>query len=165
MIGWRFYESNPLREALEQLAGEHRRRAGRGEPMPINVYEEPGAVIVEAALPGVTADTVDLSCSESLLTIRARADVPERDYVHQEMATVEYLRQVMLPGDCRFEDAEAAFENGVLTVHVPKAKPKAPDKIRIQVTKRQGSETIDAQPGTGYSEVKRPSRRRPVGGQ
>lgn len=159
MIGWRFYDSNPLREMLEQMAADQRRRSGRGEPMPINVYEEGAAVVVEAALPGVGPDRVDLSCSEGLLTIRARAEVPEREYVHQELTTVDYLRQVMLPPDCRFEAAEAQFDAGILTIRVPKARPKAPEKIRIQVTKRDSGTTIEAQPGS-YSEVKRTPRRR-----
>ena len=160
MIGWRFYEPNPLREMLEQMASEHRPRPGRGQPMPINVYEENGAVVVEAALPGVGPDRVDLSCSEGMLTIRARADVPEREYLHQELGTVDYLRQVMLPGDCRFDEAEAAFDSGILTVRVPKARPKVPEKIRIQVTRRDAGTTIEAQPGSGYSEVKPEPRRR-----
>jgi HSP20 family protein len=160
MIGWRFYDSNPLRDALEQMAAEHRRRPGRGEPMPINVYEDSGAVVVEAALPAVTAERVDLSCSEGLLTIRARADIPEREYIHQEMGTVDYLRQVVLPGDCRFDEAEASFDSGILTIRVPKVKLKTPEKIRIQVTKRDSGQTLEAHPGSGYSEVKTPIRKR-----
>jgi len=164
MIGWRFYESNPLRDALEQMAAERRRRSGRGEPMPINVYEESGAVVVEAALPAVTAERVDLSCSEGLLTIRARAEIPERDYVHQELGTVDYLRQVVLPGDCRFDEADASFDSGILTIRIPKVKPKAPETIRIQVTRRDTGQTLEAHPGSGYSEVKSPGPQTPLEG-
>src|SRR5207237_7667229 len=118
-----------MRERLEQLAGAERRRSG-SEPMPINVYEEDGTVIVEAALPGVTPDDVDVSCSDNVLTIRARAQVADREYLHQEMRTSDYLRQIALADDCRFDQAEAAVEHGLLTVRVPKARPRAPEKIR-----------------------------------
>ena len=141
-----------MRERLEQLAGTERRRTG-SEPMPINVYEEDGVVIVEAALPGVTPDDVDVSCSDNVLTIRARAQVADREYLHQEIRTSDYLRQIALADDCRFDQAEAAVEHGLLTVRVPKARPRAPEKIRIQVNRKESSTTIDAEKGTGYSEA------------
>ena len=155
MVGWRFYDWGPsplMRERLEQLAGTERRRTG-SEPMPINVYEEDGVVIVEAALPGVTPDDVDVSCSDNVLTIRARAQVADREYLHQEMRTSDYLRQIALADDCRFDQAEAAVEHGLLTVRVPKARPRAPEKIRIQVNRKESGTTIDAEKGTGYSEA------------
>jgi HSP20 family protein len=141
-----------MREMLEQLAGTERRGAG-SEPMPINIYEEDGVVIVEAALPGVAPDDLDVSCSENVLTIRARAQVAEREFLHQEIRSSDYLRQIALPGDCRFEQAEAAVEHGLLTVRVPKIRPRAPDKIRIQVNRKGSGTTIDAEKGTGYSEA------------
>ncbi len=160
MIGWRFYDpgSSPLREVLEQVAAGQRRRAGGGEPMPINVFEEPGMVVVEAALPGVVPEAVEVSCSENVLIISARAEVLEREYLHQEMLPVQYLRHVALPGDCRFDAAEASVELGVLTVRVPKIRPQAPERIRIRVNRRGSAATaIDAD----YAEVKpkKPGRR------
>ena len=155
MVGWRFYDWGPtplMREMLDQLAGTERRRTG-SEPMPINVYEEGGTVIVEAALPGVAPDDVEVSCSDNVLTIRARAQVADREYLHQEMRTSDYLRQIALPGDCRFDQAEAAVEHGLLTVRVPKVRPRAPEKIRIQVNRKDSGTTIDAEKGTGYSEA------------
>jgi HSP20 family molecular chaperone IbpA len=62
--------------------------------------------------------------------------VPERDYLHQEIHPGQYQRQIALPGDCQFEQAQASVEDGVLTVRVPKARPRAPEKIRIQVNRR-----------------------------
>ncbi|MBO0683570.1 MAG: Hsp20/alpha crystallin family protein, partial [Candidatus Dormibacteraeota bacterium] len=132
-----------------------RRRTG-GEPMPINVYEEDGAVFVEAALPGVAPEQVEVSCSENVLTIRARPQVAEREYLHQELRSGEYLRQVALPGDCRVEEAEASVEHGLLRVRVPKVRPRAPEKVRIQVNRKgpgASGPTIDAEKGTGYSEA------------
>lgn len=128
--------------------------------MPINVHDNGREVVVEAALPGVSSDKVDIDCADGVLTIRARAEFAERDYMHQELQTTDYLRQLQLPADCRFEDARAEFESGVLTISVPKAQPKQPEKIRIQVTRKErGSETIEAKPGEGYSEVKRPRKK------
>ena len=141
-----------MREMLEQLAGAERGRPG-SEPMPINVYEEDGIFTVEAALPGVTPDDLEVSCSDNVLTIHARAQVADREYLHQEVRSSDYLRQITLPGGCRFDEAEAAIEHGLLTVRVPKARPRAPAKIRIQVNRKGQGTTIDAEKGSGYSEA------------
>ena len=156
MIGWRFNEPTPLRDLFDQMLSEHRRwqQSGRGTPMPINVHDDGNQLVVEAALLGVSPEQVDLDCAEGLLTIRGRAEVMEREYMHQEIHTTDYLRQLQLPADCRYDQATAEFENGLLTITIPKVQPKAPEKIRIQVTKRGSTETIEAKPGTGYSEVK-----------
>jgi HSP20 family protein len=119
---------------LEQMIAE--RRSGR-DWMPVNVFEDGEAVVVEAAIPRVRPEDVSLSCADNVLTIRGRADIPSRDYLHQEMQTAEYQRQIALPGDCRFEDAAASVEDGLLTVRVPKSRPRQPERIRIQVNRKE----------------------------
>lgn len=166
MVRWPFFEPSPLRDVMESLLQEERRRrAGRqGEPMPVNVHEEPGAIVVEAVMPGVDPDDVEIQCGEGLLTIRARSKVADRAYLHQEIHPIDWLRQLALPADCRFDAAEASAENGILTIRIPKVRPQAPEKIRIQVTRKGApAQTIEAKPGTGYSEVK-PKRPRPKSG-
>jgi HSP20 family protein len=137
VIGWRFSDPgpNPYRDMLEQMLAERRRGAG-GEWMPVNVFEEEGAVVVEAAIPRVRPEDVELNCTNNVLTIRGRTQAPDREYLHQEIHSAEYQRQIALPGDCRFEQAQASVEDGVLTVRVPKDRPRAPEKIRIQVNRK-----------------------------
>jgi HSP20 family protein len=125
-----------MRDMLEQMIAE-RRRGGGGDWMPVNVFEEADAVIVEASMPRVRPEDVTLDCTDNVLTIRGRAQIPNREYLHQEMQSAEYHRQIALPGECRFEDAAAAVEDGVLTVRVPKSRPRAPEKIRIQVNRKE----------------------------
>jgi len=139
MTGWRLYDPwpSPVREALEQLLNEPRPRTAGPQPMPMNVYEDGDALVVEASVPGVAPEDVELSCVDGVLTIRARSRAAEREYLHQEIRGVEYLRRISLPADCRFDQAEANAENGLVTIRVPKARPKVPEKIRIQITRKQ----------------------------
>ncbi len=125
-----------MREALEQLMNEPRARTAGPAPMPMNVYEDGDSLVVEASLPGVAPDDVELSCLDGVLTIRARSRVAEREYLHQEIRPVEYLRRISLPPDCRFDQAEANADHGMIVVRVPKTRPKAPEKIRIQITRK-----------------------------
>ncbi len=163
MIRWRLYDNNPMRDMLEQMlqaASQSPQRQGRGEPMPINVHQTDSEVFIEAALPGVLPDAIDINCHDGVLTLRAKAEVAEREYFHQEIRGIEYLRQVMLPVECRFEAAQASFEHGLLEIRIPKQQPKTPEKIHIQVNRTAGPTTIDAAKGVGYSEVRvsRPKR-------
>jgi HSP20 family protein len=139
MAGWRPFDPwpSPVREALEQLMNEPRQQSAGPTPMPMNVYEDGEALVVEASLPGVAPDDVELSCQDGVLTIRGMSRVAEREYLHQEMRGVEYLRRISLPADCRFDKAEASAEHGLVVVRVPKVRPKAPEKIRIQITRKQ----------------------------
>jgi HSP20 family protein len=159
MIRWRFNDNNPVREMLEQVlqAAVQQPAHGRGEPMPINVHQSETDLLIEAALPGVQPDDIDVSFHDGLLTLSARSEVAEHDYFHQEIRSVEYLRQVMLPVECRFEDAEATLENGMVKIRIPKQRPQAPEKIHIKVNRTAGPTTIDAAMGVGYREVKSPA--------
>ena len=160
-----------MRDLLEAFLQDDRRRvpsratAGQGsdQPMPVNVHQDSDAMIVAAMIPGAGPDDIDIQCADGVLTIRARTRVDDHDYVHQEIQPVDWFRQLALPADLKYEQAEADISNGILTIRIPKTRPRTPEKIRIQVS-RKGAEaaTIDAEPGEGYSEVK-PKRRQARG--
>jgi HSP20 family protein len=159
MLGWRYGEPSPLlRDMMELLQESRRYREGaRGEPMPINVHETDTEVVVEAVLPGVKPEDVEISAHDGVLTIRAVSVIEERDYSHQEVISRVYLRQLALPQDCRLDEARAESEHGVLTVRVPKRQPKAPERIRIEVNRAAAASPtpIEAAKGEGYSEVEK----------
>jgi HSP20 family protein len=90
-------------------------------------------------MPGVRPDDVELSCVDQVVTLRGRTHVAEREYLHQELRDTEYLRRMTLPADCRFDQAEANAEHGLVTIRIPKVRPRAPEKIRIQVTRKDPS--------------------------
>ena len=90
-------------------------------------------------MPGVKPEDVELSCVDNVLTIKGQAQVPEREYLHQEIRGHEYARRIPLPGDCRFDAAEASAEHGLVRIRIPKARPRAPEKIRIQITRKEPS--------------------------
>lgn len=171
MIGWRFYEPGPLREALEQLLEMQQsrgrwRETSRGEPMPINVYDDGAELVIEAMLPGVRPEDVDLGFAENLLTIDADLTVPDREYQHQEIRPTRFHRELVLPQDSRADQATASSEAGVLTIRIPKAQPRSPERIRIEVVRKAGSgEAIEARRGEDYREVEKPRRpRKPPAG-
>lgn len=163
MVGWRFGgDPGPLvRDMLDLLQESRRGRdTGRGEPMPVNVHEGENEVVVEALLPGVRPEDVEIQAADGVLTIRASSFVEERDYAHQEIFRRVYQRQLALPADCRMDEAKATSEHGVLTIRVPLSRPKPPERIRIQVNRAGRAEAIDAKKGQDYAEVPKPAPKR-----
>lgn len=92
---------------------------------PVNVYQKNSDVIVEAVLPGVRREDIDVSVSDRTLTIRAERketrEVRDEDYFRREVAVGRFFRQITLPVDVRADQAEATFENGILRLRLPQA--------------------------------------------
>jgi HSP20 family protein len=102
----------------------------------MDVTETDKEVRIKAELPGVTDNDVQVSLDENVLTIRAekrqeRRD--EREGVHfSERTFGTFQRSLRLPFQVNPDHVQARFENGVLTVTLPKAQPQERSR-RIQV--------------------------------
>jgi len=150
MMGWRLVDSGsgPLPQRWQQVASDEQPGSGHRRSLPVNVWEGGREVVIEASLPGVAPEDVELRGADGVLDIRAQALVAEREYLHQEMFPLEYRRQIALPAGCHLEAAEAVVEHGLLSIRVPKSRPPAP--IRIQIDHRAPAlTTIEAEPGSG----------------
>ena len=102
---------------------------------PVNVYQKNSDVIVEAELPGVRREDLDVSVSGRTLTIRAERketrEVKEEDYYRREVGVGRFWREITLPVEVRADQAEATFENGLLRLRLPQVQ--AVKKVPIQV--------------------------------
>jgi HSP20 family protein len=143
-----FGELLSLRQAMDRLFEDSYVRppgawgAGAGEPSPLalDVSTSNDALVIEAALPGVRPDDVDITVEDGTLTIRgqsrtARQDQePENGYLVQEIRRGEFSRSVSLPTGLEPDRAEATFEDGILTLRIPRAEQVKPRQIRINPT-------------------------------
>ncbi len=102
---------------------------------PVEVSETEDALDVKAALPGVGPDQVDISVQNDVLTIRAerkeQAEEQKRDYYRREIRYGAYHRSLALPVSVDADKAQAGFENGVLTLHLPKAEALRSKQIKV----------------------------------
>lgn len=109
-----------------------------GDFMPaVDVYQEKDDVIVEMEAPGISADKVEVSVENNVLTVsghrESKKEVERADYYRKEMSYGSFSRSVSLPTKVKGDEAEAKFENGVLTVTLPKADDVKPRKIAVKV--------------------------------
>jgi HSP20 family protein len=133
-----------LRDAMDQLFAEaftplHGRATagqGGGDSMPINVYEDGERYYLQALLPAVDPQGVEMTAANGVLSIHARQQPASQDGwrpVWQEFAPTEYRRQLRLPGDIDANKIEATYQNGVLMITAPKAEHTRPKQIKVQV--------------------------------
>jgi len=132
-----------LRDAMDRLLGESfiRPWLGRGtffggEAFALDMYETDDNVIVEAPLPGVKPEEIDIQVSGNVLTIKGERKEEKKEekasYVYQERSFGGFCRSVTLPTDVDVDKAEAAFEHGVLTLTLPKSEAVKPKTIKIK---------------------------------
>ncbi len=108
----------------------------------VDVYEEGDNRVVRATLPGVKPEDVDASITDNVLTIEAKSaledEVKEDEYLHREHRFGALRRVVTLPRGLKTDKAEATYENGVLTIRVPKAEEAKKKVLKIEVKALEG---------------------------
>ena len=86
----------------------------------VEEYEDKGAYVVRAELPGINPDKdTEVTVQDGVLTIRAERSEEHTDTRRSEFRYGSFLRTISLPSQAREEDVSATYTNGVLTVTVP----------------------------------------------
>lgn len=109
-------------------------RARRGPAYPaLNVYANEEEALVEAALPGVKAEALELKIEGGLLSLKGeREAAPDGKISRCEQFNGRFSRRVELPFDVEADEVEAVFENGVLTVRLPRVETDKSRAIEIK---------------------------------
>ena len=144
-----FGELISLRAAMDRLFEDSWVRPNNGaldeHPLALDVRTTNDAYEIEAALPGVKPEDVDISVLGETLTISARTGQEQsRDedgYSYREIRRGSFSRTVTLPSAVKADAASATFENGMLRLSIPKAEEAKPRQIQIKATAAAGSET------------------------
>ena len=101
---------------------------------PIDIYETDEGLVLNADLPGVTLDSLELQVQDNKLTLfgRVATSVPEgAEVLHQEYHVGDFLRSFILSDEVDHERITAKLNNGVLQVVLPKARKAEPRRIEV----------------------------------
>ena len=113
----------------------------------MDVHQTGDEIIVTASLPGLTAEDVDITITGQTLAIRGefKADEKvERDqYLYRERRYGTFHRQVELPVRVQGDATTATFEDGVLTLRIPKAEEVKPRQIKVKPAMKQVEPSTD----------------------
>ncbi len=103
--------------------------------LPIDMYQTDESVVIEAQVPGMRSEDIDVTFEDGVVTIKghteAREDAEPEHYFYHERAYGSFCRQVTLPYAVSVEKADATFDNGVLKLMLPKAEEAKPKQIKV----------------------------------
>jgi HSP20 family protein len=112
--------------------------------LPVDITESEQGYEIRAPIPGFKPEEVEVTVTDGVLTINAKHSEEKtekkRGYLRREMAYGTFMRQIALPPDVRAENIKAGFENGVLTVNVPRAAKPKPHRVAIERSKEKSKE-------------------------
>ena len=117
----------PLRSALERLIGDWPLVEGGFTELapPIDVRETDDAYIVEADLPGIDPNQVEVTIEGRTLTVRGsftdESERQEGNYLLRERRQGQFMRAIALPAMVDADQVSSSYENGKLTITLPKA--------------------------------------------
>ena len=98
---------------------------------PVDLHEDKEHTYVRAELPGVNRDDINVEVVDGSLTITATRKTPGTDGKGDE--TISFSRSVSIPEEVQTEQVTAVYENGILTVTLPKREATKPKKITVSV--------------------------------
>lgn len=126
----RLFEDSFFRTSLawREVEGERVMR------LPLDVYMTPEEVVIQATVPGLKPEDVQITLEGDTLTIKGEVKPPIEnvDYILQERPYGQFSRTLTFNIPIQADKAEATFENGVLTLVVPKAEAIRPKTIKVK---------------------------------
>jgi HSP20 family protein len=114
--------------------------------IPIDVKKKGDEIVVKASLPGVKPEEIQVTVEDNVLELKAESasetESEESGYLVRERAYGAFYRALRLPENVDTEHIQSAYENGVLTVTLPKAEEKKRKQIKVAV--QGGTKVIEA---------------------
>jgi HSP20 family protein len=152
-----FSEMVTLRQAMDRLFEDSFvspltwRTIGNGGEMvaaPIDLRETGDEIVLTASLPGVKPEDVEMTITGQTLTLKGEfkgdENVDRGDYLYRERRFGTFSRTVQLPVRVEGDRADASFDNGVLTLRIPKAEEVRPRQIQIKPAHETSTTTSKA---------------------
>jgi|SRR5688572_19258810 len=137
-----FRDLATIHQRMNQVLGDafvrdETRSAGHWAPA-VDIYETEGHdVVLQAELPGLSREDIDVTVEQQTLTIKgtrpAVTDVPEDRYRRVERRVGSFSRSFTLPSTVDAGKVSAEYKNGVLTVTLPYREESKPRTISIEV--------------------------------
>ena len=126
-------EENLTKTPKEEIEGVEGTRSGRFFRPNVDILEKTDELLIQADIPGASAESVDVDFEDGLLTISAQ--VPERDvnreYLMREYEIGDYRRTFRVSEAIDASQITAEYKEGVLTLRLPKSSNVKARKISV----------------------------------
>jgi HSP20 family protein len=105
--------------------------------VPLDVREDGEQLVVEASIPGMKPEEIEVEIEDGLLTIKGETkreyEEKKKDYLLKERSEGSFHRSIRLPETVMAEGATSSYKDGVLTVTMPKKAESKPKKITVGI--------------------------------
>ena len=101
----------------------------------VDIFENASGITVQADMPGVSKDRLDVHIDSDTLSIEGRAEIPMpegMDAMYADIRSTHYQRSFSLSRELDTERVEAGLKDGVLTLRIPKREEHRPRRIEVQ---------------------------------
>jgi len=102
----------------------------------MDVVESEDHLVISAELPGMSKDAVKITIENGVLTLSGEKKYEQveehKDFHSMERRFGSFHRSVTLPRQLDADKAEASFENGVLTIRIPRSEEAKPKQLEIR---------------------------------
>ena len=103
------------------------------EPSGLSISEDEKNFYVEAALPGMKLDEIEITLDNDILRIKGEKKEEDKSKKYYRKASSSFYYKVILPGPInKSKEPEATYENGIMKIVFPKASEYKPKKITIK---------------------------------
>ena len=129
-------------EQLNRVFGDALERTGEESNLTVwapavDIYETENELVIKADLPEVNPQDLDIRVANNILTIRGERKfekkVNEENYLRVERAYGAFTRSFSLANSVKSDEIKADYQNGALTLHIPKAEETKPKQIKVNV--------------------------------
>lgn len=108
-----------------------------GRDVRVDIRETDTEIVLEAELPGVKKEDIEITLDDNHLTLRAKtqAETEEKrdNYLRRERRSGSLTRSFLLPAEVKEEEVKARFENGLLELKLPKKEPGRTSRRKINI--------------------------------
>jgi HSP20 family protein len=139
-----FRELRSLQDEVNRVFSSSFNRGGDNELMrgawspSVDIYENKDHIVMEAELPGMRPEDVDISIENNVLTLHGERKFEkkdEQDNFHRvERSYGSFTRSFTLPPTVTSENIDASFDNGVLKLTLAKREEAKPRRIEIKAS-------------------------------
>jgi HSP20 family protein len=138
-----FRELRQMEDTMNRLwrgfGGQTHGEGSEGWNIAIDVVRKQDEIEVKASVPGIKPEDIDISVEDNVLVMKAEKkdeyEGKEADYLVRERSYGSYYRALRLPETVDTNKIKCEYDNGVLSIVLPKAEEKKKKQIKVNVTK------------------------------
>tara|TARA_B100000745_G_scaffold290137_2_gene228820 strand:- start:3797 stop:4303 length:507 start_codon:yes stop_codon:yes gene_type:complete len=102
----------------------------------VDIYQTPDMIVVKALIAGVSPNSVDISLTRDMITIRGNREehkeTSEENYFYRELYWGAFARTILLPEEVDVDAADATTNHGILVIRLPKINKERKTKLKVK---------------------------------